>query len=358
MLLLLHLLVQRLELDTLIGRQHPIHPIQHQRPGAAERATRRLDAIDLLNHLCLRCGAVGDEPGELRVETVEIPFAPLERRPAALEDAFEAGLLLGREREFTDELLRLPPFEFRGTRRRRSCEHRGQQEGSGPGTAPPAPPAERSPSFRTTLLLFRLFTQPVGQSSYGLPRHGIHHVPGDFCKRHQHERPASKPRMWHHQAGFVNHRAAVENQVEIERACGIRRRPGPAMGPFDGEQLLEQSTRRERRRPDGGSVQIPGLGFDDANGRRLDEGRKRQAIDEVDECVGGATGAMLRDRRDCCRARRRRGSQSPSQRELPTDPRFPAPTVLLPSRSSVPSDACSKNRTCSATSPSIRRNIV
>ena len=78
--------------------------------------------------------------------------------------------------------------------------------------------------------------------------------------------------MWHHQAGFVDQLAAVENQVEIERACGVRGGPGPALSSFDCEQLLEQGTRPERRRPNGGSVQIPGLGFDDANGCRLDEG--------------------------------------------------------------------------------------
>ena len=84
---------------------------------------------------------------------------------------------------------------------------------------------------------------------------------------------------------------------------------------------------------------------------------KRQAIDEVDECVGGAPERCFAIAEVA--AERDGDAVSATQPARAADgSAFPAPTVLLPSRSSVPSDACSKNRTCSATSPSIRRNIV
>ena len=92
--------------------------------------------------------------------------------------------------------------------------------------------------------------------------------------------------MWNEQAGLVDDRVAVQNEVEIERA---RRTAVWARSPellFDGKQALQQGVRRQRRRPDDGAVQHRRLDLC-ANVGSVVEGGNAQAANEVTQRVDG-----------------------------------------------------------------------
>jgi hypothetical protein len=92
----------------------------------------------------------------------------------------------------------------------------------------------------------------------------------------------------HLEAGRVDRLVAVEEQVEVDRARAEARPPPlAAQSPLDGEQAVEELTRRERRLELGRAVQearlvevVDGIGLAKGrNGAELDAGLGREQVE-------------------------------------------------------------------------------
>ena len=65
--------------------------------------------------------------------------------------------------------------------------------------------------------------------------------------------------MRHHQAGFVDHGVAVQNQIQIKRPWCTRVGSYPPETTFDVQECLEEGPRGQRGSADRGGIQEAGL---------------------------------------------------------------------------------------------------
>src|SRR5262249_2692300 len=90
----------------------------------------------------------------------------------------------------------------------------------------------------------------------------------DLDERLQHEPALAEPRVRDDQAGFLNHPIAEQDQIQVERARRVRRRPLPPALLLDPEERVEELARRQLGKTDRRGVEIHRLRSDDAERHR------------------------------------------------------------------------------------------
>src|SRR4051812_21953884 len=97
----------------------------------------------------------------------------------------------------------------------------------------------------------------------------MRHVGGDLGERVEDEGTAVHPRVRYDRVGAGADEVAVEQQVKVERAGGIRLGAGAAETRFNVQQQGQQRLGRKGRADLGGAIQVRRLAGGAADGLRL-----------------------------------------------------------------------------------------
>src|SRR5581483_9497130 len=155
---------------------------------------------------------------------------------------------------------------------------------------------------------------------------------------------------------IVDDGVAVEDEIQIERAGGPRKRPLAPARSLDREQRLEQSFWREGRAADELAVQKIGLIARYGHRPGLHEPRQADAVEQPAQAAGRVLEMRLAVAEIA--AERDGDGRYSIHREGRTSPRAGSITsARRPSRSVRPASACLKKRSCSTVSPRMTRSM-
>ena len=100
-----------------------------------------------------------------------------------------------------------------------------------------------------------LLSQLISQGSNRAPCLWIDPIRGDLRKRLEDEQAFPEAGVRHAQPRLVDRICAVQNQIEVERARGARKRPLAASSALDLQEDVQEVARRERGRASRSAVE-------------------------------------------------------------------------------------------------------